>query len=109
LQSGKIPFERGWILNRDDILRREIIKDIRTFFELDIEKISYQYNINFYEYFKEENYKLKEFFNDNLIYEEKNKLILTEDGKHFANLIGSNFDTFINTKIRFNQGVALKA
>lgn len=105
LQSGKIPFERGWVLNRNDILRREIIKDIRTFFELDIEKISNRHNINFDEYFKEENSRLKEFFNDNLIYKEKNKLILTEDGKHFANLIGSNFDTFLKTNIRFNQAV----
>ena len=58
LQSGKIPFERGWVLNGNDILRREIIKDIRTFFELDIEKISNRHNINFDEYFKEENSRL---------------------------------------------------
>jgi len=32
------------------------------------------------------------------------KVYLTEIGKHFANLIGSNFDVFINSK-RFNDKI----
>ena len=105
LKLGKIPLERGWILDKDSIIRREIIKDIRTFFEIDAEKISLKYNINFNEYFKKEINKLRQFFNDNLIYKEKNKIILTENGKHFANLIGSNFDIFINGDQRFNNNI----
>jgi len=105
LKSGKIPIERGWILNKDQIIRREIIKDIRTFFEVDCEKISMNFNISFDEYFKVENLKLKEFYDDNLIYKENNKIILTEYGKHFASLIGSNFDNFIKDQPRFDKNV----
>lgn len=104
LEAGKIPLERGWILDKDTIIRREIIKNIRTYFELDKEIINEKYNINFDKYFKEELKQLKSFFNDNLIFTEKSKIVTTESGKHFASLIGSNFDTFI-TGERFNKRI----
>ena len=52
LENGQIPLERGWILDKDSIIRREIIKNIRTYFELDKISINEKYNINFDDYFK---------------------------------------------------------
>ena len=83
-------------MDKDSIIRREIIKNIRTYFELDKISINEKYNINFDDYFKKELNSLYEFYKDGLIYDEKNKIITSETGKHFASLIGSNFDTFIS-------------
>ena len=97
LQQGLVPIERGWILNKDDIIRREVIKQIRTYFDIDFEKIYSKFNID-QDYFKNEFSALQEFKNDNLIYfQDDYNLKLTESGKHFSNLISSVFDTFIKS------------
>ncbi len=106
LENGQIPLERGWILDKDSIIRREIIKNIRTYFELDKISINEKYNINFDDYFKKELNSLYEFYKDGLIYDEKNKIITSETGKHFASLIGSNFDTFISGE-RINSRIVV--
>lgn len=99
-----VPVERGWCLDKDTILRREIIKDIRTYFTIDKNNISNKYQIDFDKYFVKEINNLKPFFNDELMFIQNEKVCLTEIGKHFANLIGSNFDVFINSK-RFNDKI----
>ena len=99
-----VPVERGLCLDKDTIIRREIIKDIRTYFSIDANNISNKYQIDFYKYFAKEINNLKPFFNDELIFIQNEKIYLTEIGKHFANLIGSNFDTFIDSK-RFNDRI----
>ena len=104
LESGKFPLERGWILDNDSIIRRDIIKNIRTYFEFDKDEINEKYEINFDKYFKKELERLKMFFKDELIYTEKSKIVATDLGKHFANLIGSNFDTFISSE-RFKKNI----
>jgi oxygen-independent coproporphyrinogen-3 oxidase len=104
LENGIIPVERGWTLDKDTILRRDIIKNIRTYFSIDKNEISDKYQINFDKYFSKEINKLKSFFDDELLFIENDKIYLTEIGKHFANLIGSNFDIFIDSK-RFNDRI----
>ena len=95
LENNKIPIERGWILNKNDIIRREVIKQIRTYFDVDFKKIFNQYNID-ENYFTKEFDILKEFQNDKLLNFEKDRLKLTEEGKHFSNLVSSVFDTYID-------------
>ena len=104
LENNMVPVERGWCLDKDTILRREIIKDIRTYFTIDKNNISNKYQIDFDKYFVKEINNLKPFFNDELMFIQNEKVCLTEIGKHFANLIGSNFDVFINSK-RFNDKI----
>tara|TARA_B100000900_G_C20553860_1_gene705920 strand:+ start:275 stop:1675 length:1401 start_codon:yes stop_codon:yes gene_type:complete len=104
LQNGKIPIERGWVMKKDDLIRREIIKDIRTYFDLDFNKIFEKYQID-HEYFKKEFKLLKEFEKDKLLtFNDKHLLRLNEKGKHFSNLIGSVFDNFID-KPRLNSEI----
>ncbi len=104
LQNGKIPLERGWIMSKDDLIRREIIKDIRTYFDLDFKKIFSKYQID-HTYFEKEFLTLKEFEKDKLLtFNEKFNLQLNEKGKHFSNLIGSIFDNFIKIK-RVNSDI----
>ena len=63
-------------------------------------------NISFDDSFKNELNSLYEFYKDGLIYDEKNKIITSETGKHFASLIGSNFDTFISGE-RINSRIVV--
>lgn len=107
LANGLIPIERGWTLDQDTIIRREIIKQIRTYFEVDVDSLSEKFSINFSKYFKTEIEKLDSFFEDGLMFYDEKKIKLTENGKHFANLIGSNFDKFINSQ-RYDKNIKIK-
>ena len=60
IDNDKLPFERGIILNNDDLLRKAVIMSLMANFCLDIKKIEKEFNINFFEYFKDELESLKE-------------------------------------------------
>jgi len=104
LKEGQIPIYRGWILSKDDKLRRKIIKDLRTYFNLDIKNLNDEYQIVFDDYFKKEIKILNEFAADNLLKFDNNNIVLSDNGKHFSNLIGSVFDVY-NKKPRYNDKI----
>jgi oxygen-independent coproporphyrinogen III oxidase len=103
LENGEIPIERGWVLNKDDIIRREVIKQIRTYFNIDFKNIFNQFNID-KDFFRKEFNILKEFQNDELLHIENDRLELTEEGKHFSNLVSSVFDTYVVSP-RYNEEI----
>ena len=112
LNEGKIPIHRGWILNKDDKLRRKIIKELRTYFVLNIKNLNNEYQIEFDEYFKKEIKILKEFAGDYLLKIDSDNIVLSENGKHFSNLIGSVFDVYnktpkYNNKITTNNSLKI--
>jgi oxygen-independent coproporphyrinogen-3 oxidase len=97
IEQGNIPIERGWSLNKDDIIRREVIKQIRTYFDINFLDIFQKFGVE-KEYFKREFEVLKEFEQDKLLnIDNSYNLKLTEKGKHFSNLVSSVFDTYIKT------------
>ena len=104
LKAGLIPLHRGWILSKDDKLRRKIIKELRTYFNLDIKNLNKEYKIIFEDYFKKEIKIMNEFANDELLTLGKNNIALSEAGKHFSNLVGSIFDGYIKTP-RFDERI----
>ena len=104
MKEGLIPLHRGWILSKDDKLRRKIIKELRTYFNLDIKNLNKEYKIIFEDYFKKEIKILNEFANDELLTLGKNNIALSETGKHFSNLVGSIFDGYIKTP-RFDEKI----
>tara|TARA_B110001454_G_C12706954_1_gene429018 strand:- start:184 stop:1596 length:1413 start_codon:yes stop_codon:yes gene_type:complete len=104
LSKGEIPIHRGWVLSKDDKLRRKIIKEFRTYFNLDIKNLNKEYQIVFDDYFEKEITILNEFAADKLLKLDNNNIVLSENGKHFSNLIGSVFDIY-NKKPRFNNKI----
>ncbi|MEO5333287.1 MAG: oxygen-independent coproporphyrinogen III oxidase [Magnetococcus sp. YQC-5] len=104
LQAGQFPVLRGHVLSEDDVLRRDIIKTLRTYFSLDIHSFQQKYGLNFFEYFAKEHYDLDEFVRDQLIEVTPERISMTETGKHFANLVCSIFDNYV-VRPRFNPEI----
>ncbi|OZG73741.1 oxygen-independent coproporphyrinogen III oxidase [Hahella sp. CCB-MM4] len=67
LSQGKLPVQRGVMLNDDDVLRREIIMELICNFKLSFKMIEDRYNISFKEYFKPELAQLKDMEEDGLV------------------------------------------
>lgn len=107
LQAGQFPVNRGHILNDNDVLRCDIIKTLRTYFSLDIVRIEQRYGINFIEYFLAEKRDLDEFVRDGLLEITPERIAMTDLGKHFANLVCSIFDSYVE-KPRFNQEIKIR-
>ena len=83
-------------LSSDDIIRRDIIRKIRSYFHLNIVEIEKLYDIEFKEYFELELIKLEQFAEDGLIEMIDNAIVVTETGYQFTNIICRVFDKYYN-------------
>ncbi|MEK7790362.1 MAG: oxygen-independent coproporphyrinogen III oxidase [Deltaproteobacteria bacterium] len=95
VKALKFPIFRGHKLDGDDLIRRDVIQTLRSYFEIDFRKIDKQYQIQFEEYFAEEIERLGEFQSDGLIKITDNSMIITEIGHEYTNLVIRNFDKYV--------------
>src|SRR3990167_2161628 len=99
IDIGELPVFRGHHLSVDDVMRREIIRKLRTYFVLDIGDIAKRYATVVDCTFEHEDRLLAHFIQDGLVIIDNNKLVITETGLHFAELIASVFDAYTNKNL----------
>lgn len=96
IDTGISPIEKGFSLNRDDILRRAVIMELMCQFKLDINAVEEKYHIafdtDFYEYFARELSELKLLEADGLIRMLPNGIEVTPTGRLLVRNIASIFD-----------------
>lgn len=98
LDEEIFPIAKGYAMNKDDIIRKEVIMKIMCDFELDFAQIENKFGINFDEYFKFGISNLSELIDDNLIKLENRKITVSEMGRLLVRNIAINFDGFIERK-----------
>lgn len=103
LDLNEIPIFRGIVLNKDDLLRKEIIMKILCHGEVIKSEIEDKYDIDFNQYFSYELEKLKEFENDGLLRLQvtghRSQVIqVTPLGQFFLRNIACVFDYYLNKK-----------
>ncbi len=94
LLKGRLPIFRGHCLSRDDVIRREVIRKLRSLFAIDYAEIEGKYGLRFRDYFREERVVLEEFGRDGMLEFSEGGFALTELGKNFANLASRVFDKY---------------
>jgi oxygen-independent coproporphyrinogen III oxidase len=94
LDEERFPIHRGYRLNDDDLLRREVIMRLMCDFELTFS----HYKVNFKEYFAWGLNNLKEMENDGLLRITDEKLIINDMGRLLIRNIAMNFDGYIERK-----------
>ncbi len=102
LLKNEFPIYRGLKLSNDDVIRRDIIRKLRTYFEIEIPYIESRINASFKNYFKKEIDMLAEFIKDELVILTDKEIKITEKGKYFTDLIISIFDNYLKTS-RYNK------
>ena len=93
-----LPVTRGYYLNEDDHIRRDVIMQIMCNFELDIPSVEKKHNIQFKKYFGWGLKNMKEMEADNLITVTESKIEVSEMGKLLIRNIAMNFDGYIERK-----------
>ena len=94
LDENRLPIYRGLALTKDDVIRREIIRHIRTFFNVEFDYFERKYNLIFQNYFEKELKHLQNHKKDDLLELNENNIILTPLGEHFSPQIANVFDIY---------------
>ncbi|MEM0965792.1 MAG: oxygen-independent coproporphyrinogen III oxidase [Verrucomicrobiota bacterium] len=92
LSSGKLPIERGCLLDQDDRIRRDAIQRLMCDLQIDREEFGVRWNIDFDDYFQESESQLVELVDDGLIQDNGNTIQVSEIGRLFLRNIAMCFD-----------------
>ena len=103
LLEGKFPIYRGKKMNKDDVIRREVIRHIRTFFNVEYDFFEKKYHIIFKDYFKKELANLDSFKKDQLLEVNNKNIILSNLGEHFSPQVANVFDAYNDQKFYSNN------
>jgi oxygen-independent coproporphyrinogen III oxidase len=98
LEDGIIPVMKGYTMNQDDIIRKEVIMKIMCDFELDFATIENKFNINFEEYFSYGLNDFDELISDGLVEIKDRKIQVAEMGRLLIRNIAMKFDGFLERK-----------
>ncbi len=94
VNRGDLPIYRGHILNRDDIIRRDVIQTLRNYLSVRYKSIEQRHGINFKKYFALELARLDLFVKDDLVELRADAILITESGYQFTNVICHVFDIY---------------
>lgn len=94
---------KGVVLDSDDLLRREVIKQLICNFSLDIRAIEQGFNVTFDEYFKQDLQLLQTFIDDGLVEKDATSIQVTLRGRLLIRNICMCFDKYLRAKARQQQ------
>lgn len=106
LDAGRLPVEKGYIMSRDDHIRRETIMRLMCDLELDFEGMSQNLGVNFKEYFAKDIEGMSVFQDDELLTIGPEKISVTESGRLFIRNIAMEFDAYLEKdKARYSKTI----
>lgn len=98
LDSNQSPIAKGYKMKPEDHLRRRLIMSLICDLEVDIAEIEDEFAIDFATYFAGELQKLESTFDDGLLTQDRERLVVTEKGRPFLRNICMAFDAYLNSK-----------
>ncbi len=98
IDEGRFPILRGFTLDADDKLRREVITQLICHFSLNKQTIEQQYQITFDDYFKIELEQLKSMQDDGLLALSSDKIEVQPAGRLLIRNICMIFDKYLREK-----------
>ena len=98
ISAGRFPVIHGFRLEKDDLLRREIINSILCRRLVNMKEISEKFDIVFKEYFAYELERLAEFEKEGLLVIEQDRFTITGLGQYFLRHVAKLFDQYCRQK-----------
>ncbi|MGV8842588.1 MAG: oxygen-independent coproporphyrinogen III oxidase [Pseudomonas sp.] len=107
LDQDLLPVQRGYRLNADDLLRREVISDLMCHGRIDFAKIEASHGICFKDYFADALAALDEHVADRLLELHDDALVLLPQGHLLMRSVAMAFDAYLGgeQKGRFSRTV----
>ncbi len=95
IDAGKLPFERGVVLNEDDKIRNYVIMELMSNFKLDIKRFEAQFNVVFAKYFADALAALQPFVDDDLLEMDEAHITCKPTGTLLIRNIALPFDAYM--------------
>jgi oxygen-independent coproporphyrinogen-3 oxidase len=96
IRAGKLATHRGYLLNRDDHVRRELIRRIMCAGHVDIPVLEKDWGIAFADYFRDDLPHLDPMIADELVALDARELRVVGEGYLFLRNIAMAFDRHLN-------------
>ncbi len=96
IDSGHLPVYRGLELNRDDLIRRDVITRLICHFRLDFSSLSDRWEISFSDYFARELERLQQMQSDGLLVVSDHGISVEPKGRFLIRNICMVFDAYLN-------------
>lgn len=98
IKQNHFPILDGYMMNEDDLIRRDIIQKIMCNLYVDFKEIERQYNIDFKHYFSKSLEKLQELERDGLVEIMNDSLHILSKGRPLIRNAAMCFDAFLEKK-----------
>ncbi|QIK37358.1 oxygen-independent coproporphyrinogen III oxidase [Caldichromatium japonicum] len=98
IDAGRLAIFRGIALNRDDLIRREVITQLICHFELDKTALAAKWDIDFDRYFASSLAKLRVMEDDGLVAVDSDRIHILPRGRLLVRNICMAFDAYLETK-----------
>ena len=95
IDAGKLPFERGVVLSKDDQIRQHVIMELMSNFKLDITRFEAMFGLEFREYFEDALLDLKPFVDEGLISMNDEYIECSPTGTLLIRNIAMPFDAYM--------------
>ena len=95
IAESRLPLTRGFLLNDDDVIRRELILELFCNFHADLDGLSQRFAIDAADYLKEDLERLRPLSEDGLVSWTKNAIDVTNAGRFFIRNICMTFDRYL--------------
>ena len=96
IDAGKLPFERGVVLNADDQIRQYVIMELMSNFKIDIERFNRLFDVDFKSYFADALEALRPFQEDALLTMDEKHIVSSETGTLLIRNIAMPFDAYMH-------------
>jgi len=100
IASGRLAVYRGFRLSKDDKVRQWVILSLMCNFVLDFAELKKRFNIDYFDYFADENDNLKEFISDGLLERDEKRIKVLPDGRIFVRNVAMVFDAYLRKKTK---------
>ncbi len=109
IDEGRLPTERGVKLSQDDLIRNAVIMELMSNFKLNIPRIEKEFDIVFFDYFKEAINELQVFKDEELIMINEKEIKASSTGAMLIRNIAMAFDAYLHrfkdTKKTFSKTI----
>ena len=98
LDNGRFPVERGYLLDDDDVLRRDLITQLMCNFFVDKAELENRYGISFDTYFASSLQKLEELGREGIVVFDGASVSVPDAGRLFVRNVCMAFDRYRDAK-----------
>ena len=95
IEGGTLPVERGFLLGRDDEIRRELIMELFCTFSADLDSLGARFGIDARRFFADDLARLQPMVDDGLVVTSAGAIAVSETGRFFIRNVCMAFDRYL--------------